>query len=68
MFKFIYFNSLLLITLLLDYKLLLFNTTNIFEDICLHIEIIIFKSGRTIWLFSSKTIAYYYKNDDGANT
>ena len=31
MFKFIYFNSLLLITLLLDYKLR-FNTTNIFED------------------------------------
>jgi hypothetical protein len=68
MFKFIYFNSLLLITLLLDYKLLLFNTTNILEDICIHIEIIILKSGRTIWLFSSKTIAYYYKNDDGANT
>lgn len=68
MFKFIYFNSLLLITLLLDYKLLLFNTTNILEDICIHIEIVIFKSGRTIWLFSSKTIAYYYKNDDGANT
>jgi len=67
MFKFIYFNSLLLITLLLDYKLL-FNTTNILKDICIHIEIIILKSGRTIWLFSSKTIAYYYKNDDGANT
>ena len=47
MFKFIYFNSLLLITLLLDYKLL-FNTTNVFRDICIHIEIIIFKSGRTI--------------------
>ena len=59
MFKFIYFNSLLLIILFLDYKLL-FNTTNIFRDICIHIEIIIFKSGRTIWLFSSKTIAYYY--------
>jgi len=44
MFKFIYFNSLLLITLFLDYKLL-FNTTNILEDICIHIEIIILKMG-----------------------
>jgi hypothetical protein len=65
MFKFIYFNSLLLIILLLDYKLL-FYTTNLVEDI--HIEIILFKHGRMIWLFSRKTIAYYYKNDDGANT
>ena len=65
MFKFIYFNSLLLIILLLDYKLL-FYTTNIVEDI--HIKIIIFKSGRMIWLFSRKTIAYSYKNDDGGNT
>ena len=44
MFKFIYFNSLLSITLFLDYKLL-FNTTNILEDICIHIKIIIFKVG-----------------------
>jgi hypothetical protein len=44
MLKFIYFNSSLLITLLLDYKLL-FNTVIIFEDICIQLEIIIFKVG-----------------------
>jgi hypothetical protein len=34
----------------------------------IHIEITIFIGWRTIWLFSSKTIAYYYKNDDGVHT
>jgi hypothetical protein len=47
MFKFIYFNTLLLITLLFDYNLP-FNTTNIFENnICYQINSITIKSYNT---------------------